>query len=152
MCSRNPVTVARSSSLLEAAQLMRQYHVGALIVTDGEPDRRRAVGVVTDRDLVLQAMANGIGPRDAQVGEVMTEGLASVPLSADVYDAIEAMHANRVRRLVVSDADGSLVGVVSMDDIVTALGTELGNLAAALEAGFREEREVQQAPVRMTAD
>lgn len=151
ICSHNIATIARGANLVEAAQLMRRMHVGALVVVADEPaEIRRAVGIVTDRDLVLQAMANGVGPQDATVAEVMTEGLAAVPQNADVFEAIEAMQSHGVRRLAVSNAEGALVGVVSLDDVIGVLGTELGTLAATLSKEMATEREAaQRAPVMM---
>jgi signal-transduction protein with cAMP-binding, CBS, and nucleotidyltransferase domain len=146
--SRNLVTTTRTASLMEAAQLMRHFHVGALVVTDDAADTRRAIGIVTDRDLVLQAMANGVGPRDAAVAEVMTEGLASVRNNVDIFEAIEAMRANGVRRLAVSGPDGAVLGIVSYDDVIAAMGVEMGSLAAVLSTELKSEREIgQRAPV-----
>jgi CBS domain-containing protein len=152
--SRNLVTVSRSCNLEDAARLMRQYHVGALIVIDDEAETRRAIGIVTDRDLVLQAMANGVDPRLAVIGEVMTDGLVTVSRNADLYEAIQAMRTNGVRRLAVSDGDGRLVGVVSLDDVIAAMGAELGSLASVLDTELKFEREeVAEQPVAVgTAD
>jgi CBS domain-containing protein len=148
--SRNVVTAPRSASLGEAAQLMRRFHVGSIVVIDESSDARRAVGIVTDRDLVLQAMANGIGPGDGAVGEVMHEGLVSIPSGADVFEAIEAMRANGVRRLAVSGPDGALTGVLSLDDVIAGLGVELGSLTNVLGSEFKAEREqAQRAPVML---
>ena len=137
ICSRNIVYAARSCRLQEAADLMRRHQVGALLVTDDQPDDHRAIGIVTDRDLVRQAMAEGIGPRDATVGEVMTRGLVTIANTADTREAIEAMRENGVRRLAVTGADSGLVGIVSLDDIIDALAAELTGVAGVL----RTERE-----------
>ena len=125
--SRDVVTAPRSASLREAAQLMRRF-----------------------RDLVLQAMANGIGAEDCSVGEVMHEGLVSIHSGVDVFEAIETMRAHGVRRLAVSGPDGALVGVLSLDDVIVALGVELGTLANVLGSEFKTEREqAQRAPVML---
>lgn len=152
ICSRNVVTVTRSASLMEAAQLMRRLHVGTLVVVDADEaaGARRAIGIVTDRDFVLQAMANGIGPRDAAVGDVMTEGLVAVTSTADIFEAIDTMRSRGVRRIAVSGDDGALIGIVSMDDVIGVLGTELGTLAAVPSTELKAEREAgQRAPVMM---
>ena len=112
---------------------------------------RRAVDIVTDRDLVLQAMANGRGPADVVVGDVMSQGLAAVKESADVFEAIETMRTCGVRRLAVADANGALLGVISRDDVVAALGVELGGLASVVSTELKAEREQgQRAPVIIT--
>lgn len=141
ICSRGIVSVPRSASLGDAAELMKAHHVGALLVTDDGEGAGRAVGFVTDRDLVLYALAEGIGPTDACVEDVMTPAVATIAADAGLFEAAEAMRAGGVRRLAVSDAEGTLIGIVSMDDIVDAIAAELGSLAAAL----RSEREREQA-------
>lgn len=140
ICSRGIVSVRGEASLAEAAELMKAQHVGALLVTGDEADAGRALGIVTDRDLVLYALAEGIGPSDVCVADVMTPALATVPASAGLFEAAETMRAAGVRRLAVSDESGDLVGMVSMDDIVEAIAAELGSIALAL----RREREREQ--------
>lgn len=156
--SRNIVRVPRSCNLQRAAGLMRDFHVGALIVTDDEPDDDRAVGIVTDRDLVLHALAEGVGPNEAVLSDVMTEGLATIEHSADIHAAMERMREHGVRRLVVTAEDGSLVGVASLDDVIDALSAQYASsattahelaLASELEtlAGIiwnEREREVEE--------
>jgi CBS domain-containing protein len=139
--SRKIVSVPRSANLGDAASRMKAYHVGALLVTEDGPSESRGVGIVTDRDLVLYALAEGIGPTDASVNDVMTRGLATVSRDASLHEAAEAMRVSGVRRLGVSDADGMLIGIVSMDDIVEGIAAELASLAQAL----RIEREREQA-------
>jgi CBS domain-containing protein len=91
--SRNIVRTQFSATLEQAAKLMRDHHVGALLVTEDTP-QVRPVGVVTDRDLVIRALAEGAGARDRTIGEVMTRALATVSRSADVFEALEIMRAN----------------------------------------------------------
>jgi CBS domain-containing protein len=140
--SRPVVCAPRSSSLQDAADLMRRHHVGALVVTNDAPDERLVLGIVTDRDLVLNAIAQGIGPGEATLADVMTEGLATVERSADVRAAMEAMSANGVRRLGVTDDDGIIVGFVSFDDLVTGLAAEFISLAGIIQT--EREREVEE--------
>jgi CBS domain-containing protein len=141
ICSRGIVSVHRGASLGDAAELMKAHHVGALLVTDDAEGAGRAVGVVTDRDLVLYALAEGIGPTDACVEDVMTPAVATIAADAGLFEAAESMRASGVRRLAVSDENGTLVGIVSLDDIVDAIAAELGSLALAL----RSERAREQA-------
>lgn len=141
--SRNIVSAPRSSSLGEAAALMRQHHVGALLITDDSLNENQVLGFVTDRDLVLQGLAEGVGPEDAAVGDVMTPNIASIASNADIHKAMEMMREHGIRRLAVSDSQ-QLVGVLSMDDIVDALAVETGSLAGILRT--EREREVAQWP------
>lgn len=147
ICSRGIVSVRRGASLGDAAEVMKTHHVGALLVTDDAEGADRAVGVVTDRDLVLYALAEGIGPTDACVEDVMTPAVATISADAGLFEAAESMRASGVRRLAVSDENGTLVGIVSLDDIVDAIAAELGSLALAL----RSERAREQARPYETA-
>lgn len=137
--SRDVIRAPRSVSLQEAAILMRQHHVGLLVVTDDEPNEDRAIGVVTDRDMVLQAIAEGVAPTEASVGDVMTQGLHSVSENADLFEALETMRAHGVRRLTVSAGEGTLVGVVTLDDIIDAFGAEVASLAGVIRGGRARE-------------
>lgn len=89
---------------------------------------------VTDRDVVLKAVAAGIAPNEANLGDVMTEGLTTVKRSADVRAAIETMRVHGVRRLGVTDEGGVIVGFVSVDDLLRGLATEIASLAAIIQA------------------
>jgi CBS domain-containing protein len=101
---------------------MRDRHVGALLVFEEWPHDDRPVGMITDRDIVVHAVANGASPHRSKVGEIMTPGLATVLRSASVADALEIMRSRGVRRLAVAEDDGKLAGIVSLDDIVDAIG------------------------------
>ncbi|MBI4206361.1 MAG: CBS domain-containing protein [Betaproteobacteria bacterium] len=113
---------------------MRQYHVGALLVTEDEPDTDRAIGIVTDRDLVVQAIAEGIGPEALTVDEVMTPEIAGVAESADAHEAMVTMRELGVRRLAVTGEGGALIGILSFDDIVDALSVEMSSLAGVIRS------------------
>lgn len=143
--SRHIISAPRSCTLQEAALLMREYHVGALVVTDEEPNPRRAVGIVTDRDLVLRGTAEGVTPEDGTLEDVMTDDISTIPNDADTHEALETMRGDGVRRLVVTSGDGTLVGIVSMDDIVDAIAAELASLTGLIRS--ERERELAQEPI-----
>ena len=137
--SRPVIRAPRSSTLRDAADLMRRHHVGALVVTDDAPNDHRVAGIVTDRDLVLKAVAQGISPTEATLDDVMSEGLATVKGQADVRTAMEVMRAHGVRRLAVTDEAGAVTGFVSFDDVVAALAAEMTTLARIVEAEQEHE-------------
>ncbi|HTT13536.1 MAG TPA: CBS domain-containing protein [Burkholderiaceae bacterium] len=142
--SRAVVRAERSCRLQHAAGLMRKHHVGALVVTDDPPNEGEVVGIVTDRDLVVKALAEGIGPGEATLSDVMTDGLATVERDADVRQAIEVMRENGVRRLGVVDDEGVVVGFVSFDDVLAGIAEEIATLAGVLKS--EREREVEDNP------
>jgi CBS domain-containing protein len=137
--SRNIIRAPASCTLLRAAALMRDKHIGALLVTADAPDEGNVLGVITDRDLVVRAMAQDVRPGEATIGEFMTRALVMVPNTASVYEAMETMRTSGVRRLGVTDGDGAVVGVVSLDDIIEPLAAELSAFAGVVRTErFRE--------------
>jgi CBS domain-containing protein len=139
LCTRNIVRIRRSATLEQAAALMRDHHVGALLVWEEAPDGVRTVGIVTDRDIVTRAIAHGTAPRDCIVGQVMSADVATVPLSASLPDALEIMRAQGVRRLVVLEPSGAPAGILSIDDMVDALTSQLAGVGGVLRQGFERE-------------
>lgn len=127
---------------LVMAQLMRKHHVGALVVVDAQ-EKSRPVGIVTDRDLVLELMAEGLDPAVFTAGDIMTVDLVLANPEMDAVAAIQLMKAHRLRRLVMADEAGQLMGIVTMEDLLELLATELANLAAGL-AGARDREIVER--------
>lgn len=138
LCRRDIVSVPASASVRQAAAVMREQHVGALAVTDPyEPGR--VVGIVTDRDLVVDLLAAG-QPVDGQaIGTVCHADLAGVPAGASVQEAVQAMQRGGVRRLLVMGEGDAVVGLVSADDLLEAVAGELDALAGALRNGVLRE-------------
>ena len=141
MCRRPVVTVQESDDLVAAAQQMREHHVGYLVVVEPEPTTRhlRPVGVITDRDIVVAVVAKDVEPASLTVGDVMTRDPVVVRDDASLSTALTEMSAIGVRRLPVVDAEGLLVGVISLDDIIEALAAELGNISGSIRHGQRLE-------------
>ena len=137
--TRGTVHIPRSRTLQEAAIQMREQHIGALVVTDGAANDHVA-GVVTDRDMVVRAAAKGASPVATTVGDVMTEGVMSVPQTTDVTDAMQTMFSHGIRRLAVTDDDGGVVGVLSLDDVIQAMSHELSQLASIVRSEQQRER------------
>jgi CBS domain-containing protein len=149
VCVREIVTVDRDASLQQAARLMREHHVGSLVVTQPAPDALQAVGIVTDRDLAVEALARGIDGANESVGSLVGSGpLHSVAEDADVGAAIALMQTAGVRRLLVRDREGHLCGLVSFDDLLRVFAAQLGALAAVLPRAIeREAAQRARAPV-----
>jgi len=125
------------------AKLMRQHHIGALVVVDAT-EKSRAVGIVTDRDLVLELMAEGLDPAVFTAGDIMSVDLVTATPEMDAMDAVQLMKTHRLRRLVIVDDSERLVGIATMEDVLELLARELAGLAAGL-AGARD-RETFERP------
>lgn len=138
LCEREVVTVPASATVRDAASLMRNEHVGALAVTDPYSPGK-VIGIVTDRDLVIELLATGL-PVDGQaIGAIAQGDLAGVPAEASVHQAVHAMQRSGVRRLLVMGEDNAVVGLLSIDDLLRLVAGELDALAATLRDGVLRE-------------
>jgi CBS domain-containing protein len=111
-------TIAPQASLAEAAKKMASQDIGSLPVCTAE---RRVVGIITDRDITVRAVARGMDPNSTRVEEVMTRDVLSCSSDADVEQACELMEKRQVRRLLVTGEDDTPVGIVSLGDIALCL-------------------------------
>ena len=139
ICNREVVYALRENSTLEAAKLMRQHHVGDLVVVDDKAGVKVPVGIVTDRDLVVEIMGPELDPNAITVGDIMTPELAVVKEDEGLYESIQYMRAIGVRRLPVVSSNGGLVGILTLDDMLELLAEELSMLAKLV--GHEHEKE-----------
>jgi CBS domain-containing protein len=126
---RSGIGIGPERTVREAAAIMEQAGVGALIVLDGD----RPVGIVTDRDLVRRVLARGFPP-DARVDGVMTVPVFTIDADADVHEAYRLLRAHGVRRLPVVRDGGRFVGMISVDDLLIDLAGDLADLAGPIIA------------------
>jgi CBS domain-containing protein len=128
VCMRPAVTIERTASVRDAARLMRQKRVGALVVAS----HHRPKGIITDRDIAVAVVAEGLDPAEVPVGDVMQSNPAMIQGDKGILDAVKLLDAKGVRRLPVVDKRGDLIGIIALDDLLMLLGTEMGHVAAAL--------------------
>lgn len=128
LMSTPPASVPPMTSLQEAARHMADAEVGVLPVVDGD----RVIGVVTDRDLAVRAMANGLPP-DSTVDTVMSTDPVTVDADVDATVALHTMRSVQIRHLPV-ESEGRLVGVVTFDDLFWRLALQMADLAAVVSA------------------
>ena len=138
LCQRDILTLSAEAPVHKAAELMRTHHVGALALTDPE-DPSRVVGVVTDRDLVIHLLAQDRTPQEAHIGAFSSVHLVRVPGTATLHEAVQAMNQHGVRRIFVTEPNGRLMGLLSLDDVLAQLAEEIGGLAQALRIGVELE-------------
>ena len=129
------------TSVAAVAKLMRQYHVGEVIVMRNDSGRRVPLGIVTDRDIVLSVVAAELAPATLAIGDIMGQRLVTAGEDEDVFDVIQRMRNIGVRRMPIVDADGALIGIVSIDDILEVLAEEMTELARLIS---REQLHEQQ--------
>lgn len=142
ICTREVVCTTADTPVAAAAKLMRQYHIGDVIVTRNDGGGKRVpLGIVTDRDIVLAVVAPELAPTALTVGDIMGQELITAGEEEDVFDAIQRMRNKGVRRMPIVDGDGVLAGIVSIDDIIEVLAEEMSELARLIS---REQLREQQ--------
>jgi CBS domain-containing protein len=140
-CNRQVVIVRPNDKLSEAAQRMRDFHVGALIVVGDEDGRRIPVGVLTDRDLVVSVLTGGRGDLDTlSVGDVMTANPVTAREGDNLLDALKKMRSFGIRRLPIVNEQGGLEGIITFDDLVGVLAEELSDLSDLMAREQKRER------------
>ncbi|MFA6903803.1 MAG: CBS domain-containing protein [Gallionellaceae bacterium] len=139
ICNREVVIVQRDATVHEAAKLMRQHHVGDVVVVEERKGVRVPVGIVTDRDLVVEIMVPELVQTVITVGDIMGSELATVKDSTGIYESIQYMRAEGVRRLPVVDSKGGLVGILTLDDLLELLAEELLELSRLVRQEQKKE-------------
>jgi len=141
ICSRNVVTVRELDELTAAAQLMRQKHIGYLVVIEPKvgDNALAPVGVITDRDIVVGVVARETDPRALKVGDLMTRQPVLAREESPVSAALHHMREIGVRRLPVVDRGGGLIGVLSLDDVLEGLAEELMDVASSIRHELKVE-------------
>jgi CBS domain-containing protein len=130
ICTRVTVFTTRDTTVADAAKLMRQHHVGSLVVVeDINGSKRVPVGIVTDRDAVVEVMATGLDPNTITVGDIMVRDLVTARESEGVLETMQIMRYKGVRRLPIVGKSGELIGIVTIDDLLEVLAEELSELA-----------------------
>lgn len=132
ICRHGVVVTYRAVVLSEAARLMRDRHVGSLVVVEDRDAGKWPVGMLTDRDVVVSAVAADRDPRTMSVGDVMSADLVCVRDDDNVLDALALMRRRGVRRVPVVTRAGLLAGIVTLDDLLRSAVAQLDDLAAAI--------------------
>ena len=134
--TEDPRSIGPSASVVEAAQLMREEHIGALPITDDE----QLLGMITDRDITTRVVAEAADPKATSVGDVCSRDVISVEADKDHEEALELMARHQVRRLPVVE-NGMLVGIVAQADIALRENeTKTGELVEAISEPSEGER------------
>lgn len=144
ICNREVVIAERSLSVAEAARLMRTHHVGDLVVVEETGGHRQPVGIVTDRDIVVEVVAAGVNPEALKVGDIMGPDVATVRESEGLFEALRYMRDKGVRRMPVVDAGGGLIGILTLDDLLGLLAEEMSELAKLVSHERQRETAVRR--------
>ena len=137
ICTHDVLTADKAATAQYAAQLMRQRHVGDVVVIDSATGK--PCGIITDRDIVVSVIALNLDPDAFTLGDLVCRPLVSAHKNQDAFETVQQMRAHRVRRMPIVDDQGSLVGIVTADDLIRSLAQELGELANVIISQHVEE-------------
>lgn len=138
----NVICCEADTPIAEVAALMRRHHVGDVLVVDAQVEGARVpIGIVTDRDILVETIALGVDAKLFTASDLMSSPVTTVQESASLGEALAVMRGKKVRRLPVVNQAGSLFGIVTTDDMLNLLSAELSMIAGlVVEQPIREGR------------
>ncbi|NIR60477.1 MAG: CBS domain-containing protein [Gammaproteobacteria bacterium] len=143
ICNRNVVTVRADASIREAAALMRDRHIGDVVIIEQRGSLTVPAGILTDRDLVVELLAKDTTPQTVTVGDVMSPDPVTARVDADLLETVVMMRGRGVRRLPVVDEAGGLVGIVTLDDLFDLVSDLTGDISVLISRERRRERQTR---------
>ncbi len=132
MCNRSIVTAEAQDIVLEAAKLMRQQHVGSLIIVSKNSGGVRPIGIVTDRDIVIEVLAEEVPLDSITLEDIMSRSPILAREDDDLWETISRMREKGIRRVPVVDSIGLLVGIFTVDDMIEIISEELSNMVSLI--------------------
>ena len=141
VCNREVIVLDREGTILEATQLMRRHHVGSVVVTSEQSGVLVPVGILTDRDIVVELLAEQVPLEAVAVGDAMSADLLTVREEEELMEVIQQMRSRGVRRVPVVTHSGALTGVLAVDDLIDLIAEQLGDLVRLI--GNEQQRERQ---------
>lgn len=140
-CSREVIIAEPNTGVIEAAQLMRRHHVGDLVVVNRRGDENVAVGIVTDRDLVIEVLAQEVPLGSITIKDVMSRSLATVSEDETLLDTLALMQNRGVRRALIVNDRGGLIGILSADDAIELIAEAMNSLVKLVGHEIRHEEQ-----------
>ncbi len=140
ICKRKVSVAYQHTSVVAAAQLMREDHVGSLVVVEDANGSRQVRGLITDRDIVMSVVAMGLDPEPLCLEDVMSDQLVTADETDTLMDLMQAMREHGVRRVPVVGQGQELMGIVTLDDVLKILAHEMNLLVGSIDTSLRQER------------
>lgn len=133
ICKCDVVTITKDASIQEAAQLMKENNIGDVIVVETQEKLDKPIGIVTDRDIIIDVVADKKNAENIQVGDVMSENLLVLNNNQSIEDALKMMQEKGVRRAPIVSNEQKIVGIATFDDLFKLLVGEINSLAKLIE-------------------
>ena len=141
LCNREVIIIGQEDTVLEAAKLMRQYHVGDLVVVEKRQGVSFPIGILTDRDIVIELIAGEVDLDAVTVGDVMSYDLLTVSEDEAIADTIKLMRGKGVRRVPVVNKQGGLEGIIAVDDLIDLLAEQMQDIVSLISCGQKKEQQ-----------
>lgn len=132
ICNREVVIVNQDQTILDVAKIMRQYHVGDVVVVKEQNEMKVPVGILTDRDIVVEILAKELKADEILVADAMSFELLTALEEDEIFETLKRMRAGGVRRIPVVNGQGGLEGIIAADDLVDLLAEEMMDLVALI--------------------
>ncbi|MGR9086960.1 MAG: CBS domain-containing protein [Gammaproteobacteria bacterium] len=129
ICNREVLIAGKDNTIPEAARLMREYHTGDVVIVEERRGLRFPVGIVTDRDIVIEVIAKDVDVDSLTLGDIMYREITLAKEDDDVNETIKTMRLKGIRRLPVVDNAGALIGIITLDDLIDLIAEQLKDLA-----------------------
>lgn len=144
-CNREVVIAQRDAGILELSQLMRTHHVGDIVIVDVSGEGQNIpVGIITDRDIVVELIACQVPFDTVTAGDIMSHELVTAGVRDGMWDALQHMRQKGVRRIIVVNEQGGLEGILTVDDLLELLAEELTSLAKVAFRGMAKEKQSRE--------
>ena len=143
ICNREVVITTPEATLIAVAKLMREYHVGNVVVVKARGAEKVPVGIITDRDIVLAIVASEVDLDAVLAGDIMSHELLTAGEDESIWDVLQRMRSHGVRRLPVVNARGGLEGILSVNDFLELISEELLALAQVATRQQQREKEIR---------
>lgn len=134
--SRNVVSIKANESPLDAARMMREKNVDCVVIVDEKSTKLEPVGILTDRDIAIEIVAEEVEPTSVTVLDVFCRTLITVNVEDDLDESLTLMLSNGVHRVPVVDYDGVLIGIIAIDDYLEVMAEQLYDLVDVLKNIF----------------
>lgn len=145
-CNREVIVANKDTSLVEIAKLMRQHHVGCIVIVEPQQENNVPIGIITDRDIVIEIIAPQLDIQTVAAGDVMNRDLLVAREVDGLWETLKRMRSRGVRRVPVVNDEQLLVGILTLDDILEILANEFSELVTIMNKERRKEEAVRTQP------
>lgn len=140
LCNRDVTIAVKETSAVELAAIMRENHVGDVVITNEQGGVHKPVGIITDRDLVIEVLAKEVPLEACTASDIMSDDLAVIDEQQGIWETLQLMRDKGIRRLPVVNASGGLIGIISADDFTAFFAEQMQELVNLMNREQKREQ------------